>query len=130
MIGAIDGDWNRPVSIGAVTVLRAQASALLKMAGVDPQRWHETRRDIFDQKAILRSYIHENGSADETVLARHLDKKAEEHFGPAGFGSDQVNAADALFEMVQAGELTWHDPPGGDVGGTKALIYRLKEPPR
>ena len=32
---------------------------------------------------------------------------------------------DALFEMVLAGELTWHDGPGGETDGSVPLIYRL-----
>ena len=32
---------------------------------------------------------------------------------------------DALFEMVQAGELTWHEPTRGVYNGSTPLVYRL-----
>lgn len=66
---------------------------------------------------------------NELKLMSHVDDIVEREApdtGDVDFPSGR-DVEDALFEMVMAGELTWHDGPGGETDGSVPLIYRLAQ---
>lgn len=80
----------------------------------------------FEPIVAVLSYIRARGSAPEDDILYALTAREEEHHERLGEDTyDGIDGPRLLFDLVQAGRLRWRDPPGGDGGGTKPLIYSL-----